>query len=163
MKNVVVLDIRSAAHLELNFNQTRHAFFSMSLMFQVCAEAFACDCMPHMMKPAYEVKFLRYRVRHDFFVILDYFSPFHHPTPNKAQNQSFKKMRKASGDVITLNLCNKKHDHMYAYSDIECDRHNFLSFQAICCPFTPLLTPKIKIWKKSKTHLDILSFYTSVP
>ena len=38
-------------------------------------------------------------------------------------------MKKASGDVIISNLCNKKHDHMlYAYSDMECDRHNFLLF-----------------------------------
>ena len=43
----------------------------------------------------------------------------------------------------------KNHDHMmYASSDMECDRHDFLSFWVIFCPFTPLLTPKIKIWKK---------------
>ena len=30
-------------------------------------------------------------------------------------------MKKAPRDVIILNLCNKKHDHMmYAYSDMEC-------------------------------------------
>ena len=58
-------------------------------------------------------------------------------------------MKKAPGDVIILNLCNKKHDHMmYAYSDMECDRHNFLPFEATFCSFTPLLTTKIKIWKK---------------
>ena len=43
---------------------------------------------------------------------------------------------------------------------MECDRHNFLWFWVICCTFTPLLMPKIKIWKKT---LDILSFYTCVP
>ena len=61
-------------------------------------------------------------------------------------------MKKASGDVIILNLCNKKHNQMmYAYSDMECDRHNFLSFQVIFCSFTPLLTRKIKIWKNVKS------------
>ena len=31
-------------------------------------------------------------------------------------------MEKASGDVIIVNLCNKKHDQMmYAYSDMERD------------------------------------------
>ena len=51
------------------------------------------------------------------------------PHPNNPENQNFEKMKKASGDVIILNLCNKKHNHMmYAYSDMECDRHNFLSF-----------------------------------
>ena len=61
-------------------------------------------------------------------------------------------MKKAFGYVITLNLCNKKDDHMmYAYSDMECsDRHNFLSFQAMFCSFVPLLTPKIKMWKMKK-------------
>ena len=51
------------------------------------------------------------------------------PSPlNNPENQTFKKMKKVSGDVIILNLCNKKHNQMvYAYSDMECDRHNFLS------------------------------------
>ena len=39
---------------------------------------------------------------------------------------------------------------MYASWDIECDRHNFLSFWTIFCPFTLLLTPKIKICNKFK-------------
>ena len=73
-------------------------------------------------------------------------------------------LKKASGDVIILTLCNKRHDHMmYAYSDMECDRHNFLSFQAIFCSFATLSTPKIKIWKKCKNHLETLSFYTCAP
>ena len=41
-------------------------------------------------------------------------------------------------------------------------RHNFLSFWAIFCPFTPL-TQKIKFSKKWKKLLGILSFYTWVP
>ena len=73
--------------------------------------------------------------------------------PNNPENQNFE-MKKAFVDVI--NLCNKKYDHMvYAYSDTEPDRH--------FCSFTPRLTPKMKIWKKCKNHLDILSFYTYVP
>ena len=56
--------------------------------------------------------------------------PFHlpppppHPPPfhcNNSENQNFEIMKKESGDVIILNLCNKKHDKiMYAYSDMEC-------------------------------------------
>ena len=34
------------------FNQTKHAFFSTSLMFYTCAEVCAGDCMTHMLKPA---------------------------------------------------------------------------------------------------------------
>ena len=37
---------------------------------------------------------------------------------------------------------------MYTCSDMECDRQ--LSFLAIFCSFTSLLTAKIKIWKKCK-------------
>ena len=67
------------------------------------------------------------------FVTLGHFIALLTPsTPNNPDNQNFEKLKKASGDVIILNLCNKKHDHMmYVYSDMECDRHNFLSFQAI--------------------------------
>ena len=58
-----------------------------------------------------------------------------------------KKKKKVSGNVIILFLCTKIHDHMmYASWDLECDRHNFLSFRVIFCLFTPLLTSKI--WKK---------------
>ena len=37
---------------------------------------------------------------------------------------------------------------IYGSSDMEHDRHNFLSFWTIFCPFTPLWTQKIKILKK---------------
>ena len=41
-------------------------------------------------------------------------------------------------------------------------RHDFLSFCDIFCSFTPLLTPKIKVQKNCKKHLEILSFFTCV-
>ena len=45
----------------------------------------------------------------------------------------------------------KNHNHMmYASCDMEYDRHNFLPFWVIFCPFTSLLTTKIKIWNKCK-------------
>ena len=48
-------------------------------------------------------------------------------------------------------MCTKKHNHMmYVSWDMEYERHFFLSFWAIFCPFTPLLTLKIKIWNKCK-------------
>ena len=67
-------------------------------------------------------------------VILGHFLPFTSPLPpphtlNNPENQNFEKRKKAPGDVIIVNLSNKKHDQMmYAYSDMESDRHNFLSF-----------------------------------
>ena len=65
----------------------------------------------------------------EFFCHFGSFFALFPPSPNNPENQNFEKMRKASGDIIILRLCNKKHDHMmYAYSDMDCDRHNFFSF-----------------------------------
>ena len=78
-------------------------------------------------KPQSGVQPLRYRVTQFFVSFRVIFDP---PLPNTAENQNFEKKKKGSGDVIILNLCNKKHNQMlYAYSDMECDRHNFLSFR----------------------------------
>ena len=69
----------------------------------------------------------------EFFVILGHFSLLPHPLPpsfpqNNPKNKNFEKMKKASRDDMILNLCNKKHNHMmYACSNMECDRHSFLS------------------------------------
>ena len=64
-----------------------------------------------------------------FFVILGHLLPFYSPPPpsNYPENQNLEKMKKASGDVIILNLSNNKHNHMmYAYSDMECNRQFFV-------------------------------------
>ena len=112
---------------------------------------------------SYEVQFLRYKVRQNFLSFWVIFCPFNPLPRNNPENQNFKEMKKAFGDVIILNLCNKKHDYMmYAYSNMECShRRNFLSFQTIFCSFASLLTLKIKIWKKcKKTPGDIILWYT---
>ena len=84
--------------------------------------------------------------------------------PNNQKDQTFKTMKKVYRHVITLHMCTKNHNQMmYAFWDMEYDRPNFLLFWAIFCPFTPLLTPQIKIWNKFKKTLEILSYYTCVP
>ena len=61
-------------------------------------------------------------------------------------------------------MCTINDNHMmYGSWDMEYDGQNLLSFWTICCLFTPLTTWKIKISKKWKKHLEILSFYTCVP
>ena len=40
---------------------------------------------------------------------------------------------------------------VFAYWDMGAT-HNFLSFWVIFCPFTPLLVPKIKVWKKIRRY-----------
>ena len=51
---------------------------------------------------------------------------------------------------------------MYGSWDIKCKGQSFLSFWAIFCPKTLLTIQKIKIFKKQKKTLEILSFYTCV-
>ena len=64
----------------------------------------------------------------DFLVILGLFCTLTPSPPKNAENQNFEKLKKESGDVIILNLCNKKRNHMiYAYSDMKCDAHNFFA------------------------------------
>ena len=83
---------------------------------------------------SYDVWFLRYKDR--VFVILGHFLPF--DPPNNPENQSFEKMKKASGDIIILHSCTTKDHHiMYGSQDIQCNRQTFLSFWAIFCSFTP--------------------------
>ena len=60
-----------------------------------------------------------------FWVIFDLYLP---PLITQ-KNKTWKKMKKASRDATIVNLYNRKHDQMmHAYLDMECDRHNCLSF-----------------------------------
>ena len=97
------------------------------------------------------------------FVILDCFLPFY--STMDLENQNFEKMKKLAGDIIILHMCTKSHfNHMiYGSWDTEWDKQNFLSFWTAFCPFTPLWTWKIKILKKWKKLLKILSFYKCAP
>ena len=76
-----------------------------------------------------------------------------------------KKWKIKPGGIVTIHKCTKNHDHrLYCSSDMARDGCNFyFSFWAIFCPFTPLTARKMKIWKNWKKHLEISSFYTSVP
>ena len=74
--------------------------------------------------------------RDKFFDILGHFLPFRIPP---------------SGAVIILNLCNKKcNQMMYAYTDTECDRHQFFVILGHFLLFTPLLTSNLKFGKNVK-------------
>ena len=112
---------------------------------------------------SHEVWFLKYRAwRTKFFVVLDHFLLFYTPSNSKIQN--LKKWRKMSRDVIILHMGIINDNHMmYGSWDMEHDGQKFLSFWAIFCTFIPLMIWKIKILKKWKHHLEILSLYTCVP
>ena len=97
----------------------------------------------------------------EFFVILDPFLPFYPLTTWKIQ---ILKIWKKHLEQLSFYMCNTNDNHMiYGSWDMEHDGQNLLSFWTIFCTFTPLTTRKIKILKKWKKHLEILSLYTSVP
>ena len=112
---------------------------------------------------SYNVWFLRCQAwRTEFFVILNDFLPFH--PPNNLKNQNFEKMKKTPWDILISHMCTINDNHkMYGFSDMEREGQNLLSFWTVFCPFTPPTTQKIKILKKWKKYLEILSFYTGVP
>ena len=104
--------------------------------------------------------------RHNFLSFCNIFCTLTLPPstpPSNSRNQSSENMKKKLGDIITLHMCTINDNHMmYGSWDMECGRHNFLSFWTIFCPYTPLTTPKIKIFNKWKKKLEISSFYTSL-
>ena len=64
-------------------------------------------------------------------------------------------LKKTPGDIIILHICTTNDNHMiYGSWDIECERHNFLSFWTVFCPFTSLWTQKIKTLKKMEKIPD---------
>ena len=95
--------------------------------------------------------------------MLGHFLPIY--PPNSPKNENLKKMKKIPGDIIILHKCTKNQDHMlYCSWYMARDGCNcYFSFWTIFCPFTPLTAQKMKIYKKWKKSLEILSFYTSVP
>ena len=89
-------------------------------------------------------------IKHDrqiFFVNWGQFCPF---TPVKPKKIKILKKWKKHLKCHLLTYVYKKSWLYSASWGMESDRHNFLSFWAIFCPFTPLLMPKIKLWKKCK-------------
>ena len=89
-----------------------------------------------------------------------FFALFYNSTNLK--NQNFKKMKKPLGDIIALHMYHKWKSYVWLLRYGTSDGQNFLSFWTIFCPFTLLTTQKIKILKKWKKYLEILSFFTSV-
>ena len=81
---------------------------------------------------------------------MDHFLPFFTPFYLTTQKSKFWKNGKKHLEMPSF-FCNKKHNHvMYVYSDMECNRHNFLSFQATFCSFALLLTQKPNFGKNVK-------------
>ena len=111
----------------------------------------------------YEARFLRYWVKQiEFFVILGHILPFY--PPNNPQNQNFEKMKKhlerssfyTCAPKITI-IWRMLHEIWSATDIIFCHFGPFFAFLSHEQPWN------LKFWKKYKTRLEILSFYTCVP
>ena len=107
--------------------------------------------------------------------------------PDNSKNPNFEKMKKLLGDIIIFHMCTiNDNDMMHGSWDMEHDGQNFLSFGLSFLPFYPTNNPKnqhfekikrasgdiiilaltaqkIKILQKWKKHLEISSFYNSLP
>ena len=103
----------------------------------------------HQKSASYDVWFQRYKVTFD--------------PPNNPKNQNFEKIKKCL--EISFYTCVREMTIIWCMVPeiSNQNRQNFLSFWAIFFPFTPLTTQKIKILKKWKKILELLSFYTWVP
>ena len=108
---------------------------------------------------SYDVWFLRYKVqRTEFFVILGHFYPL---TLLTTQKIKIWKNEKNSWRYYHF-----KHEyHKWKSYDVWFVRYSLgPSFALLHPPLSrPLTTQRIKILKKWKKHLEISSFYTSVP
>ena len=103
--------------------------------------------------------------RCNYFSFWAIFCPF---TPLKVKKLKIsKKWKKNKQEISSFYTSIQKITIIWSNGswDIKQDRQNFLWFWAIFWPFTttPLTTRKIKILKKWKKFLEILSFYASVP
>ena len=82
------------------------------------------------------------RDRHNFLTFWSIFCPY---PSNNPENQNFEKMKeKKSGDIFLLHVCTINESHSVWFL-MECNRHNYSSFWAIYCLFTPILLPSYYI------------------
>ena len=95
----------------------------------------------------------------EFFVILDYFLPF--DPPINLKNQNFEKIRKTTGNIITLHLCTINDDHDVWFLRYKARQTECFVILVYFLPLYPLTTQKIKILKKWKKLLEISWFYIS--
>ena len=97
--------------------------------------------------------------RQNFLSFWVIFCPFHTPPLMIPKIKILKKYEKKKPEnIILLYMCTINEDHMiYGSWDIRCNKQKLLSFWAIFCPLSPLITWKIKIWKlKRKPPGDIV-------
>ena len=85
-------------------------------------------------------------------------------SPQKTWKSKILKLKKRLGDIIILHICTINDNHMtYGSWDMEHNRHNFLLFWNVFCPFTPPVDPENQNFEKMKKipgHIIILQMCT---
>ena len=112
---------------------------------------------------------MKYNSDRSFSHFRPFFLPFY--PSNNPEEQNFKKKKKMSGNIIisqkcTINDNRMMHDSWYMkrVREFFAIFGYFLSFTPLILSFTHLTAQKIKMKKKDREkHLEILSFYISVP
>ena len=102
-------------------------------------------------------------IRCDRYKFLSFWANFCPFSPLVMWKINILKLKKNPGDIIILHICTINYNRMmYFYWDIEHDRENFLSFWTVFCPFTPLWTQKIKIFKKMEKNTWRYYHFTNI-
>ena len=139
-------------HLLMNFEKLKKSKFEKKKKIK----CWRYHHFTNVCQKPHQVQFLRYGARQFFLSIWAFFCLLSH-TPSKVLDANKPKFWKNEKSIWRCH-----HQMMYAYSDMECNRNIFCQFRPAFA-FTPLLTRKIKIRKKCKKQLEILSFYICAP
>ena len=100
----------------------------------------------------------------EFLVIMGHFLPFYtHTLPKNPENQFWKNEKSIWRCYHFTHVYQKSWSYNVCFLRYGVHQTLFFFILGHFCAFNTLLTPKIKIWKKCKKNLEILSFYTCVP
>ena len=108
-----------------------------------------------------DVWFLRYRGTIDR--VFGHFGLFFATDPPNLKKQNFEKMKKSVEIYHFTLVCNKRQSYDVWFLRNGAQKVEFFVTLDYFLPFYPLPTQKINIWKNEKKHIEISSFYTSVP
>ena len=103
------------------------------------------------------------KIWHVTNVIIFHFRQFFALLPPNSKNGNFRKMKKAPRDIIFNISVPKIMIICYNVPGIWCVTHVFFFILGNFLPFYPPNNPKNQNFKRKKKHLEISSFYTSVP
>ena len=130
------------------------------LSFYTCLEISSFHTsVPKIMIIGYTVP----KIWHVTNVIIFHFRQFFALLPPNSKNGNFRKMKKAPRDIIFNISVPKIIIICYNVPGIWCVTHVFFFILGNFLPFYPPNNPKNQNFKRKKKHLEISSFYTSVP